>query len=115
MDMSGDTSKMYNVATAKDMMTALNLVYEENEFIPEEVRKDMQKHMRDSQFNDRIGGVLNDGGDEEPITVADTTGTVNNLEHVIGVFPTKDKKVKFSVLSSEWNRNLGVRLFLNDF
>lgn len=115
MDMSGDTSKMYNVATAKDMMTALNLVYEENEFIPEEVRKDMQKHMRDSQFNDRIGGALNDGGDEEHITVSNKTGTINNLEHDIGVFQSKDKTVKFSVLSSEWNSNLEARHFLNDF
>src|SRR5690625_154851 len=115
MDMSGDTSKMYNVATAKDMMTALNLVYEENEFIPEEVRKDMQKHMRDSQFNDRIGGALNDGGDEEHINVSNKTGTINKLEHDIGGFQSKDKTVKFSVLSSEWNSNLEARHFLNDF
>ena len=105
---------MYNVATAKDMMTALKLVYEENEFIPEEVRKDMQKHMRDSQFNDRIGGALNDGGDEGHITVSNKTGTINNLEHDIGVFQSKDKTVKFSVLSSDWTSNLEARHFLND-
>lgn len=115
MDMSGDTSKMYNIATAKDMMTALNLVYEENDFIPQEVREDMQKHMRDSQFNDRVGGALNDGGDEDHITVSNKTGTINNLEHDIGVFQSKNKTVKFSVLSSEWNSNLEARHFLNDF
>lgn len=114
MDMSGDTSKMYNIATAKDMMTALNLVYEENDFLPQEVREDMQKHMRDSQFNDRVGGALNDGGDEDHITVSNKTGTINNLEHDIGVFQSKDKTVKFSVLSSEWNSNLEARHFLND-
>ena len=114
MDMSGDTSKMYNVATARDMMTALKLVYVENEFIPEEVRIDMQKHMKDSQFNDRVGGALNDGGDEDEITVSNKTGTINNLEHDIGVFQSKDKAVKFSVLSSEWNSNLEARHFLND-
>lgn len=115
MDMSGDTSKMYNLVTAKDMMTALNLVYEENEHIPEAVRQDMQQHMRESQFNDRIGGALNDGGDEDHITVSNKTGTINNLEHDIGVFQSKDKTVKFSVLSSEWNSNLEARHFLNDF
>lgn len=114
MDMSGDISKMYNVVTAEDMMTSLNLVYEENEFIPEEVRMDMQKHLRESQFNDRLGGALNDGGDEDHITVSNKTGTINNLEHDIGVFQSKDKTVKFSVLSSEWNSNLEARHFLND-
>lgn len=114
MDMSGDTSRMYNVATAEDMMTALKLVYEENEFIPEAVRLDMQKHMRESQFNDRVGGALNDGGDESHITVSNKTGTIDNLEHDIGVLQSKDKTVKFSVLTSDWNSNLEARYFLND-
>ncbi len=114
MDMSGDTSKMSNFATAEDMMTALNLVYEENEFIPEAVRMDMQKHMRDSQFNDRVGGALNDGGNEDHITVSNKTGTINNLEHDIGVLQSKEKTVKFSVLTSDWNSNLEARYFLND-
>ncbi|CAM4271343.1 serine hydrolase [Lacicoccus alkaliphilus] len=114
MDTSGDTSGMYNVATAEDMMTALKLVYEENAFIPEAVRLDMQKHMRESQFNDRVGGALNDGGDEDHITVSNKTGTIDNLEHDIGVLQSKDKTVKFSVLTSDWNSNLEARYFLND-
>ncbi|MCD2137523.1 serine hydrolase [Salinicoccus halitifaciens] len=114
MDTSGDASKISNTATAEDMMTALHLIYEENKFIPEPVRQDMQKHMRNSQFNDRVGGALNDGGDEDHITVSNKTGTLDNLEHDIGVLQSKDKTVKFSVLSSDWNSNLEARYFLND-
>lgn len=114
MDTSGNAPKISNIATAEDMMTALNLIYEENKFIPEPVRQDMQKHMRNSQFNDRVGGALNDGGDEDHITVSNKTGTLDNLEHDIGVLQSKDKTVKFSVLSADWNSNLEARYFLND-
>lgn len=114
MDTSGDAPKISNTATAEDMMTALKLIYEENKFIPEPVRLDMQKHMRNSQFNDRVGGALNDGGDENHITVSNKTGTLDNLEHDIGVLQSKDKAVKFSVLSAGWSSNLEARYFLND-
>lgn len=112
MNMNADPNKMYNIATASGMMTALNLIYEDNEYISQPIRDRMKRLLRQQQFNDRVGGTLDDGGQENHITVSSKSGTIDKLEHDVGIFKMDKTILKFAVLSQGWPTNLDGRQFL---
>lgn len=115
MDTSGDMSQMYNVTTAEDMMKTINMIYVGSSHISSGVRKEMKQHLRNQQFNDRVGGALDDGGDEDDIKVSNKTGTLIKLEHDVGVLQSEStgRTAKFSVLSTNWQSNLEANYFMN--
>lgn len=102
-----------NYTTVSDALKFINYVAEENEVFGSQEREELYEIMQNQQFNDRIGCTLNFS--KESIILASKTGTLNCLEHDIGILRKGPSCIKYAVFSDGWNSNKEGRDFLSDF
>ena len=96
------------------MFTSMQYVIQENDVLPEDIRKDFFEVMKKQQINDRIGGFFNIDEDHEDEFIASKTGSVTALEHEFGMIQQNGKQLIFSVFSDNWPSNQEGKHFLND-
>jgi len=92
-----------NVTTSEDMLTCLTCLDENIDVLSHTSQTILYEILGHQQFRDKLPAYQNIFA--EHVFVGNKTGTLNGVEHDIGIFENGKKRVYVAVLSTDWVYN----------
>lgn len=103
MDHKSLNSGLDNVTSAKDMMTFLMCLHNDNDILSNTSKTMLYDMLGDQQFKDKLASYHNIFNKE--LYIGNKTGTLNGVEHDVAIFEKDGSKIYISVLSTGWQYN----------